>query len=216
MSRFVSPSILAADFNNLGKEIERVNKSNAGWIHCDVMDGVFVPNISFGFPIIQAISRLATKPLDVHLMIVEPSKYIDRFCSLGIDILTIHQEASKYLQRAVVQIKENGVKAGVSISPHTPVSVLSEVMADIDNVLIMSVNPGFGGQSFIESTYRRIGEVRELILKTGSNALIQVDGGITLENAQNLYNSGANILVTGTTVFHSSDVAATIDQLLKV
>ncbi|MBN1950221.1 MAG: ribulose-phosphate 3-epimerase [Bacteroidales bacterium] len=216
MSRYVSPSILAADFSVLGSEIEKVNNSLAGWIHCDVMDGVFVPNISFGFPIVEAVARHASKPLDVHLMIVEPSKYIDRFCSLGIDILTIHQEASKYLQRAVFQIKEHGVKAGVSLSPHTPVSVLSEVMADLDLVLVMSVNPGFGGQSFIESTYRRVGEVRELILKTRSKALIQVDGGITLDNAARLFESGANILVTGTTVFKSTDPAAIIERMLTI
>lgn len=216
MSRYVSPSILACDFTRLGSEIEKVNESRAGWIHCDVMDGVFVPNISFGVPIVKAIARVATKPLDVHLMIVEPSKYIDTFCQLGIDNLTIHQEASKYLQRAVSQIRENGVKAGVSISPHTPVNVLSEVIEELDMVLVMSVNPGFGGQSFIESTYRRIGEVKELILKTRSNALIQVDGGITLDNARKLYDAGANVLVTGTTVFKSENLADTVDRLLSV
>ena len=214
MSRYISPSILAADFNYLAKEIEKVNNSKAGWIHCDVMDGVFVPNISFGVPVIKAVARVAKKPLDVHLMIVEPAKYIDKFCSLGIDILTIHQEASQYLQRAVFQIKENGVKAGVSISPHTPVNVLSEVIADLDVVLIMSVNPGFGGQSFIENTYRRVGEVKEMILKTRSNALIQVDGGVNQENAGRLFDAGVNVLVTGTTIFKSGDPAKMVDKLL--
>jgi ribulose-phosphate 3-epimerase len=216
MSRYVSPSILASDFTNLGSEIEKVNSSNAGWIHCDVMDGVFVPNISFGIPVVEAVSKIARKPLDVHLMIVEPSKYIDRFCEIGIDILTIHQEVSKYLQRSVVQIREHGVKAGVSISPHTPTNVLSEVIADLDIVLVMSVNPGFGGQSFIENTYRRVNEIKEMIVKSDSKALIQVDGGVTLENARKLYDAGVNILITGTTVFKSDNLGSMVDRMLNV
>jgi ribulose-phosphate 3-epimerase len=215
MNRHVSPSVLAADFTRLGDEIEKINNSRASWIHCDVMDGVFVPNISFGIPVVEAIKKVAKKPLDVHLMIVEPAKYIDRFCALGIDILTIHQEASKYLQRAVCQIKEHEVKAGVSLSPHTPVQVLSEVISDIDVVLVMSVNPGFGGQSFIENTYRKVADMKEMILKSNAKTLIQVDGGITLENAGKLYDTGVDILVTGTTVFKSDNPATRIDELLK-
>ncbi|MBN2524703.1 MAG: ribulose-phosphate 3-epimerase [Bacteroidales bacterium] len=216
MKRYISPSILAADFNDLEKEIRKINNSNATWIHCDVMDGVFVPNISFGVPVIEAISRIAEKPLDVHLMIVEPAKYIDKFCSIGLDILTIHQEACSHLQRGIQQIKENGVKAGVSLSPHTPVTTLTDVIEDLDLVLIMSVNPGFGGQKFIENTYRKVGELKNMIEKSNSNALIQVDGGITMQNARQLFDSGVNILVTGTTVFKSNDPAKTVDELLAV
>jgi len=216
MNRHVSPSILAADFNNLEREIEKINNSNASWIHCDVMDGVFVPNISFGIPVIKAISKIARKPLDVHLMLVEPAKYIDNFCKLGIDILTIHQEACKHLQRGVFQIKENGVKAGVSLSPHTPISTLTDIISDLDLVLIMSVNPGFGGQKLIENTYKKVSELKEMIAKSNSKALIQVDGGIVKDNAKRLYDVGVDILVTGTTVFKSANPAKTIDELLSV
>ncbi len=216
MNRHVSPSILAADFNNLEREIEIINNSNASWIHCDVMDGVFVPNISFGIPVIESISKIAEKPLDVHLMIVEPAKYIDRFCNLGIDILTIHQEACRDLQHGIFQIKENGVKAGVSLNPNTPISALSDVIHDLDFVLIMSVNPGFGGQKFIETTYRKVGELKEMIEKSNSDALIQVDGGVIMDNAKQLYDVGVNILVAGTTVFKSENPAKTIDELLSV
>jgi len=216
MNRHVSPSILAADFNNLEKEIEKINHSNASWIHCDVMDGVFVPNISFGIPVIESISKIAEKPLDVHLMIVEPSRYIDIFCDIGIDILTIHQEACKNLHRGIFQIKEKGVKAGVSLSPNTPISTLKDVINDLDLILIMSVNPGFGGQKFIENTYRKVRELREMIGKSKSKAFIQVDGGVVLDNAKQLYEAGVNILVTGTTIFKSAHPARTIDELLSV
>lgn len=216
MNRHISPSILAADFNNLEKEIDRINSSNADWLHCDVMDGVFVPNISIGLPVVEAVSKISQKPIDVHLMIVEPAKYIDRFCNLGIDILTIHQEACKHLQRGIFQIKENGVKAGVSLSPHTPVTTLTDVIAELDLVLIMSVNPGFGGQKLIENTYRKVDELKNLVEKSNSKALIQVDGGVNINNARQLFDSGVNILVTGTTVFKSDDPAKTINELLSV
>ena len=216
MSRHVSPSILAADFSRLGSELEKVNNSHADWIHCDVMDGVFVPNISFGIPIIESIRTVAEKPLDVHLMIVEPERYIDRFCSLGIDILTVHQEACSNLSLALQQIRRNGVKAGVSLRPQTPPEALADAIADIDIILIMSVNPGFGGQDFMESTYKKVSDTKEMILKSNSGALIQVDGGVNLQNARKLYDSGVDILITGTTVFKSDDPAGMIDKLLKV
>jgi ribulose-phosphate 3-epimerase len=216
MNRFISPSILAADFLHLGDEVEKINNSSASWIHCDIMDGVFVPNISFGLPVVEKIKKVSRKPLDVHLMITDPDKYIDGFCKLGIDILTVHQEACKDVKNAIRQIKQNGVKAGMTVSPDTPVSVLSGVIADLDLVLVMSVYPGFGGQSFIENTYGKIRELKEMIHKSNSKALIQVDGGITLDNALQLFDSGVNILVTGTTVFHSDDPAKTVDALLNV
>jgi ribulose-phosphate 3-epimerase len=216
MARYVSPSILAADFGNLEREINLINKSEAGWLHCDVMDGVFVPNISFGIPVVEMAGRISTKPLDVHLMIVEPDKYIDRFCGLGIDILTIHLEVCRHLNRAVAQIKEHGVKAGISLNPHTPVEGLSEIIADVDSVLIMSVNPGFGGQKFIENTYHKVLAVKSMINRSNSRALIQVDGGIDFSNARKLFDHGVDILVTGTTVFHSGDPVKCVHDLLSV
>lgn len=216
MSRYIAPSILAADFNNLEKDIEKINNSNAGWIHCDIMDGVFVPNISIGIPVIESLTKITKIPLDVHLMIVEPEKYIESFCSLGIDILTIHVEACRHLHRAVHQIKENNVKAGVSLNPHTPVNVLSEIISDLDLVLIMSVNPGFGGQVLIENSYKKIEELRKIIDNSGSKALIQVDGGVDLSNARRLFDAGVNILVAGTTVFHAEDPASMVNSLLQV
>jgi ribulose-phosphate 3-epimerase len=214
MNKFVSPSILAADFSNLSKEVAIINKSKASWLHCDVMDGVFVPNLSFGFPIIETLKRISEKPLDVHLMIVEPEKFIERFCSIGIDILTIHAEACRHLQRAIVQIKEKGSKAGISLNPHTPVETLSEVISEIDFVLIMSVNPGFGGQKFIENTYDKVDKLKKMILLSNSSAMIQVDGGIDLTNARKLFDHGVDILVAGTSIFHSADPVKAIEDLL--
>jgi ribulose-phosphate 3-epimerase len=216
MPRHISPSILAADFGNLEGEINLINRSNASWLHCDVMDGVFVPNISFGIPVVEMASRISTKPLDVHLMIVEPDKYIDRFCEFGIYNLTIHLEACRHLNRAIAQIKEHGVKVGISLNPHTPIEGLSEVIADLDNILIMSVNPGFGGQKFIENTFHKVETVKALIRQSNSNALIQVDGGINFSNARKLFDHGADVLVAGTTIFHSDDPVKTVDALLAV
>jgi ribulose-phosphate 3-epimerase len=214
MNRHISPSILAADFGNLDKQIALINSSKATWLHCDIMDGVFVPNISFGFPVVELAAKLSIKPLDVHLMIVEPEKYIERFCKIGIDILTFHFEASQHIHRAIQQVKAHNVKAGVSLNPHTSVNVLSDVIADLDLVLIMSVNPGFGGQTFIEHTYNKIVQLKELIDRNNSNALIQVDGGINQTNARQVFNCGADILVAGSSVFHSEDPARAVNDLL--
>lgn len=213
MVKMIAPSLLSADFTNLKADIEMVNNSQADWFHLDVMDGVFVPNISFGMPIIKAVKKLATKPLDVHLMIIQPERFIGYFRKAGADILTIHYEASTHLHRSISEIKKNGMKAGVVLNPHTPINVLVDIIGDLDVVLLMSVNPGFGGQKFIENTYNKITNLRNLIEKNNCNTLIEVDGGVTVENAPNLFEAGANVLVAGNTVFASDNPSNTIHQL---
>lgn len=213
MSVIVSPSLLAADFLNLGKEVTLVNQSEADWIHLDVMDGVFVPNISYGLPIISQIKKIARKPLDVHLMIVQPERYIEDFHQAGADILTVHLEASVHLHRTLQQIHALGMKAGVALNPHSPVSLLEDVIQDIDVVLVMSVNPGFGGQNFIEHAVPKVEKLKKLIRTTRSNTLIEVDGGVNFDTGKRLVKAGADALVAGSFVFKSSDPAATIQGL---
>jgi len=211
----IAPSILAADFGNLARDIEMLNTSSADWIHVDVMDGTFVPNISFGMPVIQAVNKIATKPLDIHLMIEKPERYLEVYKNLGAHYLTVHYEACKHLHRTIQEIKRLGMKAGVSLNPHTPVNVLDDIIQDIDLVLIMTVNPGFGGQKFIEHSYTKIKKLKELIVKTNSNTLIEVDGGITLDNHKKLVQAGVDVLVAGNTVFASENPLKTI-ELLKL
>jgi len=216
MSHLIAPSMLSADFGNLQRDIELINRSEADWFHLDVMDGVFVPNISFGIPVISAIKKHAEKPLDVHLMIVQPERYIADFRKAGADILTIHYEAVTHLHRTIYAIKDEGMKAGVVLNPHTNVLLLDDVIGDVDLVLIMSVNPGFGGQKFIENTYAKIEKLKEMILKKNSSALIEVDGGVNPDNASKLFKVGADVLVAGSSVFKSDDVLATIKALKAV
>ena len=214
MKPIISPSILSADFANLQKDIEMINNSQADWFHVDVMDGVFVPNISFGLPVVKAIKKHAKKPLDVHLMIVNPDNYITDFKNAGADILTVHYEACTHLNRTIQAIKANGMQAGVSLNPHTPIALLEDIIRDLDLVLIMSVNPGFGGQSFIENTYKKVIQLRDLIDKSGSNAKIEVDGGVNLETGKMLLSAGADALVSGSFIFKSENPTETI-KLLK-
>ncbi len=216
MSHLIAPSMLAADFSNLKKDIDLVNNSEADWFHLDVMDGVFVPNISFGAPVIKAIKKHTTKTLDVHLMIVNPDKFIDDFKKAGADVLTVHYEACPHLHRTVQAIKASGMKAGVSLNPHTPIAVLEDIITDLDLVLIMSVNPGFGGQSFIENTYKKIIQLKDLILKSGSEALIEIDGGVNAQNTPKLLAVGADVLVAGSFVFKSDNPTQTIADLKNI
>ncbi len=215
MSHLIAPSILAADFANLQRDCEMINNSNGDWFHVDIMDGVFVPNISFGFPVVKAIKKHATKPLDVHLMIVDPDRYVTTFKEAGADILTVHIETCNHLHRTIQYIKASGMKAGVAVNPHTSVNDLADIICDIDLVCLMSVNPGFGGQKFIEHTYTKIAQLREIIVVKQSNALIEIDGGVDLLNYKKLIDRGADVLVAGNTVFASPDPTATIQTLKK-
>lgn len=216
MGVIVSPSLLAADFLNLGKDVEMVNQSEADWFHLDIMDGVFVPNISYGLPVVSQIRKLARKPLDVHLMIVQPERYLEAFHQAGAEILTVHLEASVHLHRTLQQIKALGMQAGVALNPHTPVNQLEDIIQDIDVVLVMSVNPGFGGQSFIPYSLEKVRKLRQLIRATGSSALIEVDGGVNLQTGQELIEAGADALVAGSFVFKAENPDRTIRELKEL
>jgi len=212
----IAPSLLAADFGNLQRDVEMVNQSEAAWHHLDIMDGVFVPNISYGMPVIKAIAKHATKPLDVHLMIIDPDRYIQTFADLGASVLTVHYEACTHLHRTLQAIKVAGMKAGVALNPHTKVELLEDVITDIDLVCMMSVNPGFGGQSFIENTYSKIRNLRDITSKRALKTLIEVDGGVTDANAKKLVEAGADVLVAGSFVFKSQNPTATISKLSQM
>jgi ribulose-phosphate 3-epimerase len=209
----IAPSILAADFGNLQRDVEMINASTADWFHIDIMDGEFVPNISYGLPVVEAINRHASKPLDVHLMIVRPERYLEAFKNVGAAILTVHAEACTHLHRTIQQIKDLGCKAGVALNPHTPINVLENVIKDLDLVLIMSVNPGFGGQKFIENTYKKVEKLKKMIVDSGSLALIEIDGGVNAKNAPLLVAAGADVLVAGSFVFSATKPTQTIFDL---
>jgi ribulose-phosphate 3-epimerase len=216
MDHLISTSLLSADFGNLENEIKMINRSEADWLHLDIMDGVFVPNISIGFPVIKAIKKVAAKPLDVHLMIIDPDRYLTRFSEAGANILTVQYEACTHLNRTVTEIRNLGMKAGVALNPHTPVSLLKNILPYIDMVLIMTVNPGFGGQLFIRESYNKISELRKMIDSGGYNVLIEVDGGIDTTNSARLIESGVNVLVAGSSIFGSADPETTIRRLKRL
>ena len=216
MKTLVSPSLLAADFLNLKDEIEMINNSQADWLHMDIMDGVFVPNISFGFPVLEAVSKVCKKPLDVHFMIVHPEQYIEQTAKLGAMMMNVHYETCTHLHRTVQQIHAAGMKAGVTLNPSTPVSMLEDLIYDVDMVLLMSVNPGFGGQKFIENTIRKVKRLRKMIDDAGTHTLIEIDGGVQGETAPRLVKAGADVLVSGSYVFKSADPHATIEALKKL
>ncbi|MFC2390633.1 MAG: ribulose-phosphate 3-epimerase [Bacteroidota bacterium] len=210
-NKMLAPSLLSADFGNLARDIDIINSSRADWLHIDIMDGVFVPNISFGFPVLEYVKKLSQKPLDVHLMIVEPNKFIQECKNIGAMMMNVHYEACTHLHRTITAIRQAGMKAGVTLNPHTPVELLEDIVNEVDLVLIMSVNPGFGGQKFIENTYSKVARLRSMIERKGSKALIEVDGGVNLDNAANIYRAGADVLVAGNAVFRAPDISAAIE-----
>ncbi len=213
MSRLVAPSMLSSDFGNLSAEVEMVNRSNADIIHLDIMDGVFVPNISYGFPVVKAIAKVARKPLDAHLMIIDPDRYIEKFREIGVDYLSVHYEACTHLHRSLQKIRSLGMKSGIALNPHTPASSLYDIIQEADFILVMSVNPGFGGQNFIENSYKKIARIKEIASKLNPQCLIEVDGGVNQQNAHLLYNAGADILVAGNSVFGSENPSQEIDLI---
>ncbi len=216
MNKLIAPSVLAADFGNLQRDIEMINNSEAAWFHIDIMDGVFVPNISFGIPVLKAITRHAKKTIDVHLMVINPDRYIKIFADSGANILTVHYEVCTHLHKTVQAIKDKEMKAGVALNPHTPVNVLENIIDELDLVCVMSVNPGFGGQSFIETTYKKVNQLKELIAQTNSNAMIEIDGGVSDKNAKKLVDAGADTLVVGSFVFRSENPVETIASLKSI